>query len=75
MVEGIQDGMFMLRDGKFEYVNQALTEMLGYSRKELLTMGFADLFSKDRQEEYIKNEQQILSMVEGFTSTGVMPSL
>lgn len=36
LVDNIQDGIFMIQDGRFVYVNAALAEMLGYRAEEML---------------------------------------
>ncbi|CAM3963052.1 diguanylate cyclase [Saccharibacillus endophyticus] len=36
LVDNIQDGIFMIQDGRFVYVNTALAEMLGYRTDEML---------------------------------------
>ena len=42
-------------NGKYEYVNQAASNMLGYSKKELLNMNITQLlFKEDIQFEFFK---------------------
>ncbi|OWA37297.1 hypothetical protein B9G55_04330 [Saccharibacillus sp. O16] len=36
LVDNIQDGIFLIQDGRFVYVNEALAEMLGYRAEEIL---------------------------------------
>ncbi|TGL58405.1 hybrid sensor histidine kinase/response regulator [Leptospira sarikeiensis] len=47
-------------DGKFISVNPALTQILGYTEKELLCIGFQDITHPDDLEEDLRSVEQFL---------------
>lgn len=58
LVDNIQDGIFLIQDGRFVYVNEALAEMLGYRAEEILGARYhAFVHPKDaeRVESYYWN--------------------
>ncbi len=58
LVDNIQDGIFMIQDGRFVYVNAALAEMLGYRTDEMLGApynAFIHPEDAERVEEYYRS--------------------
>ncbi|QQS35439.1 MAG: PAS domain S-box protein [Ignavibacteriales bacterium] len=45
LIELVRDGIFIARNGKIEYANKAVTELLGYSSKQLLRKRLSDVVS------------------------------
>ncbi|RKY82070.1 hypothetical protein DRQ07_02340 [candidate division KSB1 bacterium] len=59
LVESSLVGVFILRDGKIQYLNQIFEKMTGYMRSELIGKRYADLIKHDEKfvfENKIKNE-------------------
>jgi PAS domain S-box-containing protein len=59
VVEGVHDGVAMLgTDFKFRYVNNRLSEILGYSKEELTGMDFRNILGEEKQQfvvdQYLK---------------------
>ena len=58
LIENVQDGIFMIKDGKLIYVNDAFAKITGYTIKELMRMSFVDLVApQDKKmivDRYIK---------------------
>src|SRR3954471_14061369 len=71
LVELVPDAVFLHGlDGKFFYVNEAASAMLGYERDELLSMHPWDFVVNDNQEEILSLWQSMVPgtpvMVEGL---------
>ena len=74
LVEDINDGYFIIQDGKFVYINQAFADLSGYTKEGMLGMECVRLFpqkylerlSKDNlkrkedREHVVQNEFEIL---------------
>lgn len=60
-IEGSSNGIYVFQDGKFKFVNEALSKISGYSREELKKMNFLDLVHPDYREEIKKWTEQALN--------------
>jgi PAS domain S-box-containing protein len=49
--ENINDGIFICKNGRFEYINQAISDIFGYSDHELVQMKLTQLVNTDYHEE------------------------
>jgi len=47
LVENIQDGVFIIQDAKFQYVNDALARMAGYNVGEIIGRDFKEFVAPD----------------------------
>ncbi len=52
--ENINDGIFICKRGRFEYVNNAVFQLFGYEKGELEHLNLTDLVQTDRKEELEK---------------------
>ncbi len=50
LVNNIQDGVFILQDGKLRFVNQALARMMGYSVEEMTDLDFLPLIAPEYRQ-------------------------
>lgn len=60
LVEHIQDGVFLMSAGKYEYVNDAFAEMLGYTPEEMRKLDYMQIVAPEAraaQEERRKRRQ------------------
>lgn len=61
------DAVFITNNqGKYIYTNKAVTNLLGFSHKEMITMTFRDISPKDKVEDYITIFNQILNEGSAF---------
>ena len=56
LVEDINDGYFILQDGKFVYFNQAFANLFGGTEEVILVREFSKIFSKKYQERISKDD-------------------
>ena len=56
LVEDINDGYFILQDGKFVYFNQAFANLLGDMKESILVREFSKIFSRKYQEGISKDD-------------------
>ncbi|WEG13247.1 EAL domain-containing protein [Pullulanibacillus sp. KACC 23026] len=54
-------GVYMFDDGKVTYINKEVERILGFSREEIATMNFLDLFAEESQEIARYNLSQMLA--------------
>lgn len=57
LVEKMQDGVFLIRNGRLTFANQAFADMVGYDVDELMQLEFEDLIAPDdldRVKEYYR---------------------
>ena len=50
LVNNIQDGVFILQDSKFKFVNEALARMVGYSIEEMTNLEFLPLIAPEYRQ-------------------------
>jgi PAS domain S-box-containing protein len=50
LVEDINDGYFIVQDGRFVYVNQAFANLSGYTKEEILGREFSELLPQEYVE-------------------------
>jgi diguanylate cyclase (GGDEF)-like protein/PAS domain S-box-containing protein len=61
ILEGAADALFIVdQEGHYQYVNQAATDMLGFSREALLQMSFADITPSEDLASILQEFQQLL---------------
>ncbi len=56
LVEDMNDGYFIIQDGKFVYVNQAFADLLGHMRKGILRREFSRFFPQEYFEVLSKDD-------------------
>ena len=56
LVEDINDGYFIIQDGKFFYVNQAFADLLGYTKETILGRDFLRFFPHQYLEKLPKDD-------------------
>lgn len=56
LVEDIDDGYFIIQDGKFVYINQAFANLSGYSKKALLGKEFSRFFPQEYLDKLSKDD-------------------
>jgi PAS domain S-box-containing protein len=49
--ENISDGIFICKNGRFEYINNAICDIFGYNRREFERMKLTQLVTTDHYEE------------------------
>jgi PAS domain S-box-containing protein len=70
LMENSADAIFLAdRQGKFVYVNKAVTEMLGYTSEEMKSKTFIDFALKNSADEYLEIFKQI--QIEGKVFTEI----
>ncbi|KAF5410153.1 MAG: Methyl sulfide methyltransferase-associated sensor [Candidatus Methanogasteraceae archaeon] len=47
LIENVQDGVFLLRDGRFKFANEAFARISGYTVEEVLGMDFGELVAPE----------------------------
>ena len=64
LIEGIHDGVFLIEEGKFLFLNDAFPEMLDYKKEELLGQSFLKVvapefldFARDQYQRRIAGEK------------------
>ncbi|HAJ78746.1 MAG TPA: hypothetical protein DCO75_03160 [Fibrobacteres bacterium] len=55
LVERASDGIVILQDGLFKYVNPSLVEMVGFSEKELLDSPFTEFVHEEKLSKVAEN--------------------
>lgn len=53
LVEHSQDGVFVIQDGVYVYVNQAYAAMLGYSPQEMIGENFLRFFAPEERQKIV----------------------
>ena len=65
-MENSADAIFILnQQGKYEYTNQAVSAMLGYTLEEMTSKTIADISPPNKIEESLKFFNQILNEGKG----------
>ncbi len=47
LIENIQDGVFIIGDGKISYVNEAFASIIGYTKEEVLCLNFKKIIAPE----------------------------
>jgi diguanylate cyclase (GGDEF)-like protein/PAS domain S-box-containing protein len=50
VVEKARDGIVIIQDNVYKYVNRAMTEISGYTKEELVDMNFLDIFATEYRD-------------------------
>ncbi len=50
LIENIQDGVFLIKDGELKFVNEAFARLPGYTGEEILGMNFGDLVAPEDRD-------------------------
>jgi len=62
LIDNIQDGVFIIQDAKFQFLNEAFSKISGYSEEQLIGRDFRDLIvPKDNElviEKYFRRQKQ-----------------
>ena len=62
LVQNMQDGVFILQDGRFPFVNEALADMLGYSVAELTGKFYTEILAPEERDEAVRfNNEKLLA--------------
>ncbi|KPL06992.1 hypothetical protein AMJ86_06320 [bacterium SM23_57] len=73
LIENVSDTIFSVdAEGRFTFINQRGTEVIGYSREEILGKNFLDLVVEEHREEM---NQEFHHLLEGEMATRDMPLL
>jgi len=56
LVEDINDGYFIVQDGRFVYVNQAFANLSGYTKEAILGRGFSEFLPQEYLEGLSRND-------------------
>lgn len=55
LVDSMQDGVFLIQDGKLNFVNQAFADLVGYTIEELLNADFTNIVAPEDYELVLSN--------------------
>ena len=55
ILENAPEAIYVVQDGKFKYVNKKVSEILGYSKKEMLTKYADEFIHRDDRKKVIHN--------------------
>ncbi len=61
LVENLQEGLFVIRDGKFVYLNDAVTAIVGYETGELLGADFLSVIAPESRGLVAENYRKRIS--------------
>jgi PAS domain S-box-containing protein len=68
IMENSADAIFLTdRQGKYQYINKAVSVMLGYTSAEMKNKTIIDLFPHDKTNEYFEIYKKVLSKGKVFT--------
>lgn len=60
LVEHIQDGVFLMANGQYQYVNDAFAEMLGYAPEEMIGLEYMQIIAPEaRAEQELRRERRL----------------
>ncbi len=55
LIDSMQDGVFLIQEGKLNFINQAFANLVGYAVEELLNIEFTKLVAPEDYEMVISN--------------------
>jgi len=58
LIDNIQDGVFMIQDGKIQFANEAFAKISGYTMEEVIRMDFQKFIAPEDLEMVANNYQQ-----------------
>ena len=61
LIENLQEGVFVIQDGKLQFVNNALTQMAGYKADELIGTDFLNTIAPENRKEIANNYRKRLN--------------
>ena len=61
LVNNMHDGVFIMKDGRITFINEAMAMMLGYSVDELINIGYEQLLAPEEQERAASYYSQALA--------------
>ncbi len=61
LIDNMQDGVFIIQDGKIQFVNEAFVRTAGYTVKEILGRDFLDFIAPEDKERVIDNYSRRLA--------------
>lgn len=64
LVENLQDGLFLIQDGKFVFVNDGLCQMLGYNKQELEGTNYDNIVDFQDVNESLERYQKRLKGID-----------
>jgi PAS domain S-box-containing protein len=61
LIDNMQDGVFIIQDGKIQFVNEAFVRTAGYTVEEILGRDFLDFIAPEDKERVIDNYSRRLA--------------
>ncbi len=61
LIDNMQDGVFIIQDGKIQFVNEAFVRTAGYTVEEILGRDFLDFIAPENKERVIDNYSRRLA--------------
>ncbi len=58
LFDNIQDGVFMIRDGRLAIVNESLASLLGYSPEQMIDRPITDFISPNHLDKVLENHEK-----------------
>jgi PAS domain S-box-containing protein len=58
MIQSLQEGLFVVQDEKFIFVNEAIVDILGYTVEEMTGKHFYDVIPPEKMEQTISRHQE-----------------
>lgn len=55
LIDSLQEGLYVIQDGKFTFLNDAIVKIVGYSVKELMGKNFLSVIAPESQDEVLNN--------------------
>lgn len=53
LIQSLQDGMFVIQDGKFVFLNESIVDLVGYSIDELVGKEFLSVIAPENRQEVL----------------------
>lgn len=55
LIQSLQEGLFVIQNGKFTFLNESVVKIVGYSVEELQGRSFLDVIAPEKREEVAAN--------------------